>query len=504
MDFGGVGIDVTLDPMASENLYDTRPQGLGLAANSARQAAASSNSDGPQQRSGYKAPAQRPYEAALSSAVRRLEQRLETDRRASEQKLQRLERRLEEVATASCASGRWAELQGYVDGLGETVQDLVRRFECSAQAHLGRATPQNARTNEFEDHGTVGDSAMRELGEQLSLVCAQVVGLGTRLDRTENAAEAFASQQDVSRVCQQVGEVVARMEAAERRIKDVASSVAEAVVTGGAAHATVACSNVTTLLPGENGAEDAMVVDGGAVHHFISSASDCSSAWGTSGDCMDWAAEAAALRSEMRAQADCSQRDTVVLDTRLNDVERGLRELEQGLQDMRMEFQVRQQVGQVGEQMMRLALARTQDVRGARNGRADGVSATGAEAEAAFMELEAEVGAMGEDVALLQGQVVGLESGLDGMSKALDRVCEELASLRNQVGGCPEGVRIASGRHQKAPDPIVNRESLAGAEADAQTCRDRESVKDKVDATSVGVGVLTARGGAMQMPNRSS
>merc|ERR1719343_949059 len=64
--------------------------------------------------------------AALPAAIRHMEQRLETERRHADRQTQRLERRIEEVACASAAGGRWAELQGYVDGLAETVQGLVR------------------------------------------------------------------------------------------------------------------------------------------------------------------------------------------------------------------------------------------------------------------------------------------------------------------------------------------------------------------------------------------
>ncbi|CAE8645916.1 unnamed protein product, partial [Polarella glacialis] len=67
-----------------------------------------------------------------SAALRRLELRLEAERRHVDRQIDRLERRVEEVALSAAASasapgGCWAELQGYVDGLAETVQGLVRR-----------------------------------------------------------------------------------------------------------------------------------------------------------------------------------------------------------------------------------------------------------------------------------------------------------------------------------------------------------------------------------------
>ncbi|CAE8672674.1 unnamed protein product, partial [Polarella glacialis] len=58
--------------------------------------------------------------------------REQAERRHVDRQIDRLERRVEEVALSAAASasapgGCWAELQGYVDGLAETVQGLVRR-----------------------------------------------------------------------------------------------------------------------------------------------------------------------------------------------------------------------------------------------------------------------------------------------------------------------------------------------------------------------------------------
>jgi len=67
----------------------------------------------------------------LAVAVRRLEQRSEGDRR----KVLRLERRLEDSVQIPTAEGRWAELEGYVDGLADTLHALVRHAEDSNSAH---------------------------------------------------------------------------------------------------------------------------------------------------------------------------------------------------------------------------------------------------------------------------------------------------------------------------------------------------------------------------------
>lgn len=70
--------------------------------------------------------AARTERSAVPLAIRRLEQQLEVERRQMERKLEKLEKRLEEVACTSAASGRWAELQGHVDGLADAVQSLIR------------------------------------------------------------------------------------------------------------------------------------------------------------------------------------------------------------------------------------------------------------------------------------------------------------------------------------------------------------------------------------------
>ncbi|CAK9052935.1 unnamed protein product [Durusdinium trenchii] len=64
--------------------------------------------------------------SGVAAEVRRLEQQMEMERRQVERRIERLERRIEEVASANASSGRWAELQGHVDGLAESLQNLIR------------------------------------------------------------------------------------------------------------------------------------------------------------------------------------------------------------------------------------------------------------------------------------------------------------------------------------------------------------------------------------------
>merc|ERR1712151_134318 len=106
-------------------------------------------------------------------------------------------------------------------------------------------------------------------------------------------------------------------------------------------------------------------------------------------------------------ELDSMQGQVSDLDVRVLNVERSLQDVEQEMHDIWMDQCLKQQVGQVGEQMMRLALVKSQ--------------------KDSNVELEVEVGALGDDVVSLQDRICDMEQGLDGMSKALARVCEELA-----------------------------------------------------------------------------
>jgi len=69
----------------------------------------------------------------------------------------------------------------------------------------------------------------------------------------------------------------------------------------------------------------------------------------------------AILRNEMTERFDDAQRQVYELDVRVRDTERVLEDMERSLHDVWMDQCVRQQVNQVGEQMMRLSLLRNQN-----------------------------------------------------------------------------------------------------------------------------------------------
>jgi len=73
--------------------------------------------------SGYASATTKP---AFAPELRRLEQQIEMERRQVERRLDKMERRIEEVASSSSSKGKWAELQGHVDGLEESLQNLIR------------------------------------------------------------------------------------------------------------------------------------------------------------------------------------------------------------------------------------------------------------------------------------------------------------------------------------------------------------------------------------------
>eukprot|EP00435_Cladocopium_sp_Y103_P005578 s4340_g1.t2 len=101
--------------------------------------------------------------AQFAAQLRRLEQQIELEHRQVERRLDKMERRIEEVASLSTSSGRWAELQGHVDGLEESLQNLIRgRSElapvvsngangCNGQVPHGGSPASWGRVSELDD-----------------------------------------------------------------------------------------------------------------------------------------------------------------------------------------------------------------------------------------------------------------------------------------------------------------------------------------------------------------
>eukprot|EP00929_Paragymnodinium_shiwhaense_P011075 TRINITY_DN11638_c0_g1_i1.p1 TRINITY_DN11638_c0_g1~~TRINITY_DN11638_c0_g1_i1.p1 ORF type:complete len:483 (+),score=133.84 TRINITY_DN11638_c0_g1_i1:86-1534(+) len=373
----------------------------------------------------------------FASMLRRLEQRLETDRRQVDSKLQKLERRVEEVACASSSMGRWAELQGYVDGLGETVQDLVRRFE-SLPNDFSTLSKNEAHVSVSSTAGTVGVSpAQREelrrhceasMHRPLAELAAQAEEsqrhLAADLERLREQVE--SASRNASRDCQLLGR---RLEAAERHLEDMA--------------ATASCTDEVTMAAGSHAIRPAAV-----------SSSEMSD---YGGDGPSWPAEtlhpqAAAIEEldqvadhcdDLAERADIAQEQVHELYGRLDVVERGLQDAQQGLSDLYEDQLVKEQVNEVGEQIMRLAL-RAQKVDSADSILVD--------------KLQGEVNVLTEDIDTVLVRVGDVEQGLECMSKAFERVCVELASL--QKGRANGGVAETA----EAPQETSGEASRSAAE----------------------------------------
>lgn len=132
----------------------------------------------------------------------------------------------------------------------------------------------------------------------------------------------------------------------------------------------------------------------------------------------------------------------------LGELNARLQDVEQGIQDVAHAQEVRQQVNHVSEQALRLAL-RTQRV-----SRSHG-------ADEEVRGLRDDFGALGEELAGVWARVEGAECGLEGMTAALGRVCEELAELRARADALEPG----AGRGRGAGRP--ERRGEAAAEGDA-------------------------------------
>jgi len=128
-----------------------------------------------------------------------------------------------------------------------------------------------------------------------------------------------------------------------------------------------------------------------------------------------------ALRGDFESQTAFVQDQMVDFGTRLQDAEHGL-------QDVASAQEVRQETSQVNEQVLRLAL-RTQ-----RASRAPGI------VEEELRALRSEFGHVNEEVAGFWVRVEGAECGLESMSEALNRVCDELAELRSRLGRMPAAI----------------------------------------------------------------
>jgi len=410
--------------------------------------------------------------AAAPAAVRRLDQRLEAVRRHLDRQVKRLERRLEEVACASAAGGRWAELQGYVDGLAETVQGLIRHADDSASSSPQRraaSTPlagsaaaaalQSALGVSQEDaqpHAGAGAGS-----DHTVELRARLLEFGTRLHSVERGLEGLSDLRSDLRA----------------EVKALTSLVASGdhgnvpAVSGGKDDRDVIGGNMASVAM-EHRVQKALLASG--IHDHLSGMHEANEEFGSRLSRVEQGLEAAAPLQDLGHMQD----EVAELAARLAALERGecaagggdygpyqnyggqelegggpgrdpaapeemlaplaelgdqvgllqdqvaelaarMQDAEQGLQDATRAEEVRQQVTHVSEQLLRLKTQR--------------VSRGSGLADDDARELRRELSDMGEELSGLWTRVDGAERGLEGMAEALGRVCEEFAAFRERV-----------------------------------------------------------------------
>lgn len=145
--------------------------------------------------------------ASFSAQLRRLEQQIELERRQVERRLDKMERRIEEVASLSTSSGRWAELQGHVDGLEESLQNLIK-----GTIELAPARSHGANRCNGQVHGGSPASWGR-----VSELDDQVLQISHRLLRLEHSLQGYSGDierqpQEMLKFKDEVQEVLGHME----------------------------------------------------------------------------------------------------------------------------------------------------------------------------------------------------------------------------------------------------------------------------------------------------
>jgi len=405
--------------------------------------------------------------------LRRLEQRLEAERRHTDRQVQRLERRLEEVACASSAGGRWAELQGYVDGLAETVQNLVRGNDDGSVRCMPMAPASSGGAS-----GDVGNGAVLEELKQRSLAAQaqaseferRLHDLSARLMHIERGLDSFADLRDTREQVGELAKMVRHVCEVQRQVADAEEQRQHCLAAASPLHGDMLSdmplhmgrlsdqtadiegrlANIEHRLKSTAPLQDLQCLHdelaglgervqmaerglGGDAAAGVASVADRGSVrtplWEVEGSLRsetvvsedplrDLGEQLEALRGDFESQAAIVQDQIVDLGTRLQDAEHGL-------QDVASVQEVRQEMSQVNEQVLRLAL-RTQ-----RASRAPGI------VEEELRALRSEFGHVNEEVGGLWVRVEGAECGLESMSEALNRVCDELAELRSRLGRMP-------------------------------------------------------------------
>eukprot|EP00440_Ansanella_granifera_P015635 gb/GFBE01016986.1/.p1 GENE.gb/GFBE01016986.1/~~gb/GFBE01016986.1/.p1 ORF type:complete len:585 (+),score=134.60 gb/GFBE01016986.1/:1-1755(+) len=389
--------------------------------------------------------------SSLPAALRRFEQRMEAERRHVDRQIERLERRIEEVAAANSAGGCWAELQGYVDGLSETVQGLVRQseggtaggslsgsFKSTCDAN-GTARPSSAQSEALSLRVAAMERRMSQLegpggqlialqglaneaSEQSAELNSKILQLGTRLMQAERGIDSLGGLSQ---------EVFALRE----------SRFADSEACGGKNSAGPLgvemqqvlqglCEEVESIAPRLMAVEEAIEAghpagEFGRLQQEATKRRDLQVGDDVgSVSAVERSQDADELREQLREA--CDQIDVlrsdledlgVLTQDQVSQLAARFQDLESEVQDVANAHEARQEVEHVGERALRLAL------RAQRAAQSQGFSDD-------TRDLREELGSMGEDLATLWGRVEGAECGLESMAEALGRICEELGHLR--------------------------------------------------------------------------
>eukprot|EP00439_Symbiodinium_sp_Y106_P019034 s1897_g2.t1 len=324
--------------------------------------------------------AARTERSAVPLAIRRLEQQLEVERRQMERKLEKLEKRVEEVACTSAASGRWAELQGHVDGLADAVQSLIR-----GQLPQGGPPP------------TASEATGNRVGTDTA-VWKRFDIVEVKLQQLEESRGKFIDLQSQS------DKVTAQVADLDSKLLQLVGRLAQ--VERGAPHVSEHTSEV--LGPSLQGIHEAMEQLALRVQHV----EDPKEPSGLAETCRQVCVQMDLLRNEV-------EEHTSMLEDQVAELDARMQTFGSEIQDLVQTQEARLQVDSVGERALRLAL-RAQRAVNAQDFSEDA------------REMREELTEMSEDLTSLWQRVQSSELGLDSMAEAVGRICEELRQLKSR------------------------------------------------------------------------
>ncbi|CAE7892769.1 unnamed protein product [Symbiodinium microadriaticum] len=388
-----------------------QPRRPGAALAAALCAAAAEHSEAhPVEKLRHKEPddAARTERSAVPLAIRRLEQQLEVERRQMERKLEKLEKRLEEVACTSAASGRWAELQGHVDGLADAVQSLIR-------GQLPQGGPPGV---EATGNRVGNDSAVWKRFDILEV----------KLQQLEESRGKFIDLQSQS------DKVTAQIADLDSKLLQLVGRLAQ--VERGAPHVSERTSEV--LGPSLQGIHEAMEQLALRVQHVEEPS-------GLAETCQQVSVQMDLLRNEL-------EEHTAMLEDQVAELDARMQTFGSEIQDLVQTQEARLQVDSVGERALRLALRAQRAV-------------TAQDFSEDAREMREELTEMSEELTSLWQRVQSSELGLDSMAEAVGRICEELSQLKSRRSAVtqPTSGSPASSRLAEAVRGGRDRDSIEGS-----------------------------------------